>query len=143
MIIRPQGWDAPDYEATLSLNKPGFLYRGMTEDEYRATVGARQPIQSTGQYSFSSEGTNFADEFAIAEDYVDFGRDDPRKTGRPNFVVEIDPQELNIQRNRQGYYEAFGPVPFSAVTRIWRLEPQKGALVAVEIPVNLKAKLLR
>lgn len=146
VVVRPEGWDAQHYEATQELTRAGYLYRGMTAREYNATVGAGRPVQSTGAYSFGIEGTNFADDFSTAEDYVNFGRDDPRRTGEATYVVEVDPTSLDIRRNRQGYYEAFEPVPLSQVTRVWRLEPQGGAVVAVPVTrtlSTLKRKLLR
>lgn len=105
----------------------------MDEVEYAATLGAGEPVWSTGRYSLPSEGTNFAGDFPTAESYVNFGRDDPRKTGRPNYVVEIFPGDLDIRRNRQGYYEAFEPVPLTQVTQVWRMEGRNGSVVAVAL----------
>lgn len=128
IIIRPGGWDAAD-----GLTRAGFIYRGMTQVEYENTVGAGRPVKSTGAYSHPMEGTNFAEDFATAEDYVDVGRDDPRKTGRPNFVVEVDPRGFDVRKNRQGYFEAFEPIPISAVTRVWQLQAQDDAIVAIQL----------
>lgn len=102
---------------------PGRLYRGMTKAEYDDTVGAGRGVESTNRYSLQSEGTSFADDPESAESYVNFGRDDPRTTGVPTFLVEIDPAGLDfIERNRQGYFYAHKPVPQSHVTRVWRMQ---------------------
>jgi hypothetical protein len=103
-------------------------YRGMTEEEFNNTVLGAGGVESRGDYRFGTEGTNFAEKFEDAESYINFGRDDPRKTGKPTFIVEVDKQPLKI--NRRGDYEAFEPV---SPTKVWKITPKDGELVAVEM----------
>jgi len=130
VVLRPAGWRATSDEGFEFLNrlkKPGHFYRGMTNAEYVATAGRRAPIRSTGAYSHVSEGTNFSDDPADAEGYVDFGRDDPRKTGRANYLVEVEKVET-MYRDKDGYTKSREPVPFEAVTRIWEMYAEDDAV---------------
>ena len=133
MVLRPAGWQATSDAGSSflqSLRRPGVVFRGMTEAEYRATVGSGRPIWSTGEFSHSSEGTNFSRDAEGAESYVDFGRDDPRKTGRPNYLIEVA-RAPEMEDTRDGYVRS--PVPVSTVRRVWVLEPADGAVILRQI----------
>lgn len=119
-IVRPKGWDAQGDEVYEDLSKSysGFVYRGMTAAEYSNTVGMGKPIQSTLDYSFDSEGTSFAEDPGTAEGYVNFGRDDPRKTGVPNYLVEVEETET-MYRDQDGYIKDKKPVSLDNVHAVW------------------------
>lgn len=104
----------------------------MTETEYKATVGARKPVWSTGDFSHSSEGTNFSDDPLDAESYVNFGRTDPRKTGKPTYLVEVSMTD-SMSRWGDGYIKSPVPVPYGNVTRVWEMTGEDGAVVARRI----------
>jgi len=151
----------PLWEQTIkvdSLKRKGHVYRGMEEKEFKATVGRRKDIQSCGMYSHSSEGTCFAYDPSTAEDYVNFGRSDPLKTGKPNFLIEVDyrdqitppgkpkpyvwdPQSEKAEGphlqedKRDGYPKAPGPTPFKRITRIWAMVPEEGQIRLYQIKV--------
>jgi len=112
-----------------TLNREGMAYRGMTEQEYAATVARDGRVMSRGDYSFAVEGTSFAEDIETAEAYVNSGRDDPRKTGAPTYIVEVDKGLLT--RDTDGYWKSSAPVPVSG--RVWRVEADKGALVGTEV----------
>jgi hypothetical protein len=118
--VYPSGWLVPSEEAVAWLAAQvtnDTIFRGMTSDEYDATVGRQHAIWSTGRYSLPGEGTCFS---FLAEDalgYVAFGCDDPRKTGRPVYVVEVD-RPATARVDRDGYVKTSVPVPFSSVRRV-------------------------
>jgi hypothetical protein len=128
-VIRPKGWNAA-VDNVDELSQPGHLYRGMTKEEYDATVGAGHGVKSRGDYSHSSEGTNFAGKFSEAESYANYGHTDPRKTGKPNYVVEVAGD--GIPQARDGYYKAPGVAP-DRITRVWELLDQDGEIVARQV----------
>jgi hypothetical protein len=113
-------------------NRPGHVYRGMTQDEWYSVI-AKGVIQSTMRYSLPSEGTSFAEDIQTAESYVNFGRDDPRQTARPTYLVEVKRLDLMEKDPRDGYLKARKPVPSSAITRVWRMVDEDGAVVAYQI----------
>lgn len=130
-ILRPKGWEATSSEAVewlIKLKKPNHLYRSMTNKEYAATVGAHKPIKSTGLHSFAHEGTCFSDDPADAESYVNYGRDDPRKTGIPTYLIEIKKSD-NIVRDRDGYYKTKDSIELKQVTNVWIMQDKDGAIV--------------
>jgi len=110
----PEGW-----------TRQGHVYRGMTDTEYRATVGKRKPIKSTGAWSFAEEGTCFADAPEDAESYANSGRTDPRATGHPTYLVEVK-RTPEMKRWPDGYIKTPLPVPFSEVSRIWKMYAVEG-----------------
>ena len=133
IILRPKGWEAQGDAGQAWLKKvmrSGHFYRGMTNDEYKATVGAGKPIKSTGRYSFSIEGTSFSHDPGDAESYANSGRDDPRKTGKPTWLVEVL-KTKTMYRDRDGYTKDKEPV--DTVTRVWRMYGKGGALVAKKV----------
>ena len=132
-VIIPVDWQTTKED--LNWTRPGHLYRGMTEVEFQAHRRAGY-IQSTGRYSHSSEGTNFDDSAESAISYVNFGRDDTRKTGRPNYVIEVKRNDALIPQDRRDYYfKAPDPIPWKLVTRAWKLVGENGAVVAYPLHV--------
>ena len=125
-IVRPEGWGATSREKydVLLQTFPGYVYRGMTSQEYNNTVGAGEPIKSNLSYSFGSEGTSFSEDPGTAEDYVNFGRDDPRKTGIPNYLVEVERTE-SMYQDTDGYIKDKEPVPISKINAIWEFTPDE------------------
>lgn len=140
-VIRPVGWNATSESGMAllrSMRRPGHFYRGMTNEEYEATVGRGMPVMSTGAYSYRSEGTSFAEDPEDAESYVNFGRDDPRITGRPTWLVEVA-QTPSMKRDRDGYTKSREPV--DTITRVWRMDGKKGKIVASEVYRRMLASL--
>jgi len=135
MVLRPEGWEALSDEAFETLGRwksPTLVWRGMTQAEYRATIGARKPIWSTGSYSLEGEGTNFSTDPLDAEGYVNFGRDDPRKTHRPNYLVGVR-RTPEMAQARDGYIKSPVPVDLSKVEVVWEMRGDDGVLVARKI----------
>ena len=131
VVLRPAGWGATgdDGRATLDkIKRPGHVYRGMEAAEYEATLGAGKPIYSTGAYSHRSEGTSFDGDPATAESYVNFGRSDPRTTGRDTFLVEVR-RTASMYVDKDGYTKDRSPVSPENVTRVWRMFAQAGEVV--------------
>ena len=114
------------------MTRRGFLYRGMTQKEFQNTVEAEGIVWSSQDYSFSGEGTSFAEDANTAESYVNYCRDDPLKTGLPTYIVEIDPvglDQISLDR-RDGYYKASRAIPAESITRIFETRPYRRALYA-------------
>lgn len=108
----------------------GYVYRGVTADEYQFIVNNNK-IQTTGQYSHSSEGTSFTFDPPLAQDTVTFGRDNPVKTGKPVYVLEVQSND-DIAVDRRDYWpksKMVGDqrVPISAkhITYVWRFNPDE------------------
>ena len=114
----------------------------MTEDEYRGTVAAGKGISSRGDFSFSEEGTSFSEHAEDAESYANFGRTDPRKTNKPNYLVEIAPGP-GLERGRDGYFKATGPIPRDRITRIYEMRGEGGSVVGAPIDLPAAAAALR
>jgi hypothetical protein len=119
-------------DAVESITRPGHLYRGMSAAEYSATVGKAGGVSSDLRNSLKGEGTNFSDHAADAESYANFGRDDPRKTGVANYLVEVK-AGADITKKRDGYFHSLTPLPADRVTRVFKMAPQDGAIVASRI----------
>lgn len=130
IVVRGVG-EAVGSDQLSTWNKSGHVYRGMTQDEWYSVI-ARGYIQSTMRYSHPSEGTSFSDSVEDAESYVNFGSDDPRKTGRPNYLVEVKRLDF-IEKSKEGYFKTHKQVPSSAITRVWRMVEEGGAIVAYQI----------
>lgn len=130
LVMRPEGWEATSDEAYKALDqwkRSGHVYRGMDSREYQATVGRGKPVWSTGNWSHESEGTNFADHPGDAESYVNFGRTDPRKTGKPTYLVEVK-RTPSMEKWPDGYIKSPDPVPYSEVKRVWEMYPENGEI---------------
>ena len=115
-----------------AITKPDSVYRGMTEEEFNNTIGKGLGVESRKDFSFGVEGTSFAEEFDSAESYVNYGRDDPRTTGKPTYLIEVKKGD-NLKRNRRGDYEAHEPIPFSQIERIWKMEGRGDDVIATEV----------
>jgi hypothetical protein len=115
-----------------NIKREGHVYRGMTDYEYQATIGANRPIRSTGKYSFESEGTNFASDPSEAESYANFGRDDPRKTGKSTWLVEVK-LGADIVLGKDGYYKAADEIGLDRVSRVWKMSAEDGAVMMEQI----------
>lgn len=116
-------------DAVNSLTQPGHFYRGMTAAEYDATLGAGGGIKSNLSSSIASaEGTNFSHDAATAESYANFGRDDPRATGKANYLVEVKGGP-DITPKPDGYFHTRSEVLAQRVTRVWRMTNEGGAVV--------------
>jgi flagellum-specific peptidoglycan hydrolase FlgJ len=135
IVLRPPGWEAGS-DAVGELTRPGHFYRGMTEDEFNATLGGGQGVQSRADYSVVGEGTSFSHSAADAESYANYGRDDPRKTGRPTYLVEIRGDQ-GLTLDRDGYWKAQGEIPADRISRIIKMEPGGGAVLGRDLPVPL------
>ena len=133
IIVRPKGLDAQSDGFDVAITRDGHFYRGMTEDEYLATVGRGAGVKSTGAYSVSNEGTSLSARADDAESYVNFGRDDPRKTGRPTYLIEVS-SGPDIVPSQDGYAKAANTIPPQRVTRVFRMaDDGTGAIVAQEV----------
>ena len=116
-------------EALQSWRRSGHVYRGMTTPEYENTVGRDGLVKSTGAYSYAHEGTSFSDDPETAESYVNFGRDDPRKTGAATYLVEVACVD-SMERWADGYIKT--PEPAEAV-RVGQMFADGDAIVAERI----------
>jgi hypothetical protein len=132
VVIRPVGWEATN-DTPPSWARPGHLYRGMSEAEWRF-VQQSGVIRSDERFSVSGEGTNFAEDPGDAESYVNFGSTDPRKTGKPNYLVEIK-NDGSLKRWGDGYWKA-REVPASLITRAWIMYPEAGAVMAAPVAAS-------
>lgn len=138
VVLRPDGWKATgdDGRAWLArLRRPGHVYRGMSEAEYLSTVARGRPVQSDARYCLPGEGTCFAENPADAESYANFGSDDPRMTGRSNYLVEAEIGP-GMTRHPDGYIKTPDPVPVSFVKRVWRMEASEDKSVVLAVRVK-------
>jgi len=127
-VMRPEGWTAGS-DDVYKITRPGHLYRGMTEAEFNATIGAGHGLKSSQAFSTTNEGTSLADNAETAESYANYGRDDPRKTGKPTYLVEVAGHEGAVL-DKDGYYKAQGEIHPSRLSRIWKMQNENGAVVA-------------
>jgi hypothetical protein len=129
LIVRQKGQQIGSDDLA-GMTRPGHVYRGMSEAEYQATIGSGAGIKSNLSSSIkSAEGTNFAADLPTAESYANYGRTDPRITGKPNYIVEVT-QGGDILPKRDGYLHALGEVPADRITRVWRMEDDGGSIAA-------------
>ena len=137
---REDGWQESHDAYTAAFPKiEGRAYRGMTKAEYDATVGAGRGVRSRGDYSDPSEGTVFAENALDAEDYVNYGRDDPRTTGEATYLVEVDASELG--RSPDGYLKTFDRATETPALRVWEMSADGGDVVARPITPDAPPKL--
>lgn len=135
VVLRPKDWQATGDQGVdwlESIKREGHVYRGMTSREYNTTVGAGKPIASKMDYSLPQEGTCFAEDPADAESYVNFGRDDPRKTGQVNYLIEIL-KPMHMTRDKDGYFKTQELVSLEKITRIWRMKAMNGNICVEQI----------
>ena len=138
IVVRPIDWQASsrqayNYFTQLAAKLPNSAWRGLTHGEYIATVGAGKGVKSRGDYSHWSEGTQFAAHPGDAESYINFGRDDPRKTEIPTYMVEVDRSVLRLKPD--GYWETAPgtAVPMQSILSVHRFIPRDGHIVAERI----------
>jgi 8-oxo-dGTP pyrophosphatase MutT (NUDIX family) len=127
IVMRPEGWDAASDDVA-TLTRSGHFYRGMTSEEYQATVGAGKGIMSRQDFSVTDEGTSWSKDLADSESYVNFGQSDPRKTGQPTYIIEIKGQE-GLNKSPDGYFKAPTEIPALRITRIITMRPEHGSIV--------------
>ncbi len=101
--------------------EPIFAHRGITGAEHDS-IARSGHIQSNMRYSHESEGTNFADNPGDAESYVNFGRDDPTKTGKHTYVLKVNRKAAG-ERGRDGYLKTKAPVPEKEIVGVRRFNP--------------------
>ena len=138
IVVRPIDWQATSPQAynyfdQLAAELPNSAWRGMTSAEYIATVGAGKGVKSRGDYSFDTEGTQFSAHPGDTESYINFGRDDPRKTEIPTYMVEVDRSVLRLKPD--GYWETAPgtAVPMQSILSVHRFIPRDGHIVAERI----------
>ncbi len=131
-VVREHGQNI-GAERLSELSRPGHFYRGMSEAEYKATISSGRGIVSNLSSSIASaEGTNFAEDVPTAESYANFGRDDPRLTGKPNYLVEVKGGN-DIVKKPDSYYHSRAEVPRDRITRAWRMEAEGKVIHAYQV----------
>ncbi len=142
VVIRPDGWGCAN-EVPEKWTRKGHLYRGMTGTEFEAHR-RKGYVMSTGKYSLAHEGTCFADDALSAESYANYGRDDPRKTGKSTYLIEVKNVPTLFKKDRDGYFKAPPgvSVPANLITRVWKMSAKDGAVVA-EPTVFRRTMILR
>lgn len=128
IVVRDTGQE-PEFDPS-DWNRRGHLYRGMSEAEWQFVLDNRV-IRSTERWSIPGEGTNFSDDARDAESYANYGSTDPRKTGLPNYLVEVRHTEI-FKQWRDGYWKA-REVPAALITRVWEMRPVGPRVVAFEV----------
>ena len=101
---------------------PGSVFRGVTSEEAQS-ISVKGEIKSTGAFSHSSEGTSFGESLAESESYANVGRDNPLKTKKPTFVLEVSRGPEHVVDPRDGYIKASVAIPATRVLRVWRFDP--------------------
>jgi hypothetical protein len=117
----------------IAKQSPNSAWRGMTAPEYDATIGAGKGVKSRGDYSASIEGTQFSEHPGDAESYVNSGRDDPRKTGKPTYMVEVNRSLLKPKKDGYWETEPKGAIPQESVLSVHKFSAQDGAIVAARV----------
>lgn len=125
VVLYPEGSPWPGDEVD-RLTRPGHLYRGMSEAEWHF-IQSHGVIRSNQSYSIPGEGTNFGDDAGTAVDYANYGRENPRKTGRANYLVEVKKTDI-FTRWRDGYWKA-PEVPEELITRAWKMVGENDAII--------------
>jgi len=132
VVLRPVGWKATSDEGRAFLRsqrQPGYVFRGMTDTEFQATVKQDGMVRSNRMYSLHSEGTSFSADPEDAESYVNFGRDDPRTTGKPTWLVQVH-QSKGMYKDSDGYVKSREPIPAFS---IWKMWAEDGAILIKEV----------
>lgn len=139
IVIRESGDRAHvGTDAVAGITKPGHFYRGMSNAEYEATIGGGGGAVSRQDFSIPGEGTSWSDSAQDAESYANFGRTDPRKTGKPNYIVEVSGDE-GLTRDKDGYFKASGEIPRDRITRVIKMDPHEGSIVGTDVsPISSK-----
>jgi hypothetical protein len=111
----------------------------MTDIEYQATLKQDGMVRSTRPYSHPSEGTSFSEDPEDAESYVNFGRDDPRVTGKPTWLVQVHVSK-SMYRDSDGYVKSREPAPFF---NLWKMWAENGAVVIKAVSRHPQLESLR
>jgi len=128
---KPPDYDAVKYWDFDNTKVLPLVYRGITDEEAASIAGTGR-ILSTMEFSHGSEGTSFAQDYYTAESTVNYGRTDPKKTGKPTYVLEIKRgAEMNVDP-RDYFVKAKKPIPASRIKRAWKYNPD-GTIEAVEL----------
>lgn len=101
---------------------PGAIFRGITSAEAES-IAKTGSIKSTGAYSHSSEGTSFGSSFAESESVVNVGRDNPLKTGKPTYVVQVKKGPQHVADPRDSVVKSQAATPADQIERVWRFDP--------------------
>lgn len=139
VLIRRPGWEVAE-EGDLFGAQTGKMYRGMSQEEFEGVTKSGF-IKSDGRWSTPEEGTVFSDNPMDAESYTNFGSTDPRKTGKPNYLVEVNSGAA--VRSQDGYLKVRGETPLEG-GRVWRMDStEDGSIVAstvdlTQLPKNIK-----
>lgn len=116
--------------------RKGHYYRGMSEAEFKGALSSGY-IKSDMRWSAPDEGTCFSEHSGDAESYTNLGKTDPRRTGKPNYVVEVPRNAAKFfVDKRDGYPKTHERVPVSMVSRVWEMRARGGDIVAEEISIT-------
>ena len=151
-ILRTPLTEQPSMTAGMATNiappekgSPDMVYRGVTSDEFNS-IGKTGEIKSTGRYSHSSEGTSFSDHPDIAQSTVTFGTDDPARTGKPTYVLEVKRGPDIVRDPRDGWpkstIDPYGNrtgIPADRIARVWKFNPD-GSIELVPPPAASGSK---
>jgi hypothetical protein len=80
-------------------------------------------IKSTLKFSLPGEGTSFATDAATSLSYAQVGQDNPARTKKPVYVIELNRTDTYISRKGYDYLMHMDGVPVSSITRVWRFNP--------------------
>jgi hypothetical protein len=112
-------WDYPDWAGRASSS---HVYRGVTSEEW-SSIQRTGEIKSTLHFSLPGEGTSFATDAASSLSYAQIGRDNPARTQRPVYVIELKRTETYVSRKGYDYLMHMDGVPTSSISRVWRFNP--------------------
>lgn len=132
IMVRREGEEAGAPEIDKMLTRPGHYYRSMTRAEYFATVAQKLGVKSRQDFSAPGEGTSFSDKASDAESYVNFGKDDPRKTGDPTYLIEVE-GDAGMERGKDGYMKVKDEIPYSRVTQIYEMTGAKDGPIFADL----------
>lgn len=106
------------------IQSSGKLYRGISQAEYDDILKTKQ-IKSTGEFSFTREGTVFSDNINIAESSTNFGRTNPLKTGKSNYVIEVKKlPEIRLDKSDFNY-KTLESIDSRNITKVLKFSPSK------------------
>lgn len=113
-------WDYGLTEIAFETSKDS-LYRGISQEELDF-IERTGEVKSNESYCVPGEGTCFDVSFSSAESYVNYGRSNPGRTGKSNYVIEIGRNEGTKVDPRDGYHKA-PSIPADRIKRIWEFHP--------------------
>jgi len=110
-------WPCPHWSHVVTLNR---VYRGINSDDWRdlLTSGLIRTDKAL------SLGASFTLTAAVALSYVQVGPDNPQRTGKPIYLLEVKRSD-RMRRVRLGYdyLVAERPIPVGEITRVFRFDP--------------------